>query len=328
MVCNFMHLLLPLSRLTLTLTRVDVQIHAAPPPATMRFWAPISYHGPPSDSTLSLSRSSAEAEYRGVVNADAEMCWLRKLPLELHPPLTHATMVCCGNVSVVYLSSNSIQHQRTKYVELDVCFVPERVALGLLASCARGMCESCFLSSAMEDIDGVSKSGDDQYGDDHEPNTSCIGTCCCGQQWRSQPQTRSLSKPSEPIAKELKVVWDVESGVHDFGNVKSMVLVLATNHSLEVVGVLSVPMETEANMKRIQPDVDECIDGAGGGKERLFIAANQAMAVITRLLEGKATMKTEVLRDLRILGVQAEFDVRALEKLNNGQAEVNECIKI
>jgi hypothetical protein len=33
------------------------------------------------------------------------------------------------NVSVVYLSTNPIQHQRTKHVEIDLHFVRDRVAL-------------------------------------------------------------------------------------------------------------------------------------------------------------------------------------------------------
>ncbi|GAA0146675.1 hypothetical protein LIER_06572 [Lithospermum erythrorhizon] len=50
--------------------------------------------------------------------------------LELHHPLTKATLVYCDNVSVIYLSENPVQHQRTKHVELDIHFVREKVALG------------------------------------------------------------------------------------------------------------------------------------------------------------------------------------------------------
>ncbi|GJX61201.1 ribonuclease H-like domain-containing protein [Tanacetum coccineum] len=53
---------------------------------------------------FTLSRSSAEAEYRGVANAVAETCWLRNLLRELHTPLATATLVYCDNVSAVYLS--------------------------------------------------------------------------------------------------------------------------------------------------------------------------------------------------------------------------------
>ncbi|XP_071740352.1 uncharacterized mitochondrial protein AtMg00810-like [Rutidosis leptorrhynchoides] len=40
-----------------------------------------------------LSSSSAEAEYRGVANVVAESCWLRNLLLELHCPISKATIV-------------------------------------------------------------------------------------------------------------------------------------------------------------------------------------------------------------------------------------------
>ncbi|GJY19940.1 ribonuclease H-like domain-containing protein [Tanacetum coccineum] len=77
-----------------------------------------------------LSRSSAEAEYRGVVNAVAETCWLRNLLRELHTPLSFATLVYCDNVNVVYLSCNPVQHQRTKHIEIDIHFVRDLVAAG------------------------------------------------------------------------------------------------------------------------------------------------------------------------------------------------------
>jgi len=77
-----------------------------------------------------ISRSSAEAEYRAVDNAVAEATWLRQLLLELHTPLRRATLVYCDNISAVYMSSNPVQHQRTKHIEIDLHFVRERVALG------------------------------------------------------------------------------------------------------------------------------------------------------------------------------------------------------
>jgi hypothetical protein len=73
-----------------------------------------------------VSRSSAETEYRGV----AEACWLRQLLRELHTRLTKSTLVYCDNVSVVCLSTNSIQHQRTNHVKINLHFVWECVAMG------------------------------------------------------------------------------------------------------------------------------------------------------------------------------------------------------
>ena len=77
-----------------------------------------------------VSRSSAEAEYRGVANAVAETVWLRNLFFDLGCPLSKATLVYCDNISAVYLSSNPVHHQRKKHIEIDIHFVRERVALG------------------------------------------------------------------------------------------------------------------------------------------------------------------------------------------------------
>ncbi|XP_048501601.1 uncharacterized mitochondrial protein AtMg00810-like [Beta vulgaris subsp. vulgaris] len=77
-----------------------------------------------------LSRSSTEAEYRGVANVVSESCWLRNLLLELHCPIQKATLVYCDNVSAIYLSGNPVNHQRTKHIELDIHFVREKVTRG------------------------------------------------------------------------------------------------------------------------------------------------------------------------------------------------------
>ncbi|GJW37768.1 ribonuclease H-like domain-containing protein [Tanacetum coccineum] len=77
-----------------------------------------------------LSRSSAEAEYRGVANVVAETAWLRNLLRELHSPLSTATLVYCDNVSAVYMSANVVQHQRTKHIEIDIHFVRDMVTAG------------------------------------------------------------------------------------------------------------------------------------------------------------------------------------------------------
>jgi hypothetical protein len=79
---------------------------------------------------LTVSRSSAEAEYRAVAHAVAETVWLRQLLVELHRPIGQATVVYCDNISAVYMSGNPVQHRRTKHIEIDIHFVREKVALG------------------------------------------------------------------------------------------------------------------------------------------------------------------------------------------------------
>jgi hypothetical protein len=58
-----------------------------------------------------VSRSSAEAEYRGVANAIAGCHWLRNLLRELHIDTKKATIIYCDNISVVYLSENPVHHR-------------------------------------------------------------------------------------------------------------------------------------------------------------------------------------------------------------------------
>ncbi|GJY54750.1 ribonuclease H-like domain-containing protein [Tanacetum coccineum] len=72
---------------------------------------------------VTLSRSSAEVEYRGVANVVAKTAWIRNLLCELYTPLFTTTLVYCDNVSAVYMSANPLQHQRTKHIEIDIHFV-------------------------------------------------------------------------------------------------------------------------------------------------------------------------------------------------------------
>lgn len=77
-----------------------------------------------------LSRSSAELEYRDVVNVVFKLCWLCNLLLELHCPIEKATLVYCDNVNVVCLSDNPVHYQCTKHIKIDIHFIREKVARG------------------------------------------------------------------------------------------------------------------------------------------------------------------------------------------------------
>jgi hypothetical protein len=77
-----------------------------------------------------VSRSSAEAEYRAVAHAVAECCWLRQLLQELHLSIPSATVVYCDNVSAISMTSNPVHHRRMKHIKIDIHFVCEKVSLG------------------------------------------------------------------------------------------------------------------------------------------------------------------------------------------------------
>nr|GEW02300.1 ribonuclease H-like domain-containing protein [Tanacetum cinerariifolium] len=76
------------------------------------------------------STRSVEAEYQGVANVVAETAWLHNLLRELHSSLSTATLVYYDSVSVVYMSVNPVQHQRTKHIEIDIQFVRDMVTAG------------------------------------------------------------------------------------------------------------------------------------------------------------------------------------------------------
>lgn len=62
----------------------------------------------------------------------SEITWVRALVFELQIHQTRPPDIWCDNSSVVQFSTNPMLHARAKYVELDLYFVHEKVAQGLL----------------------------------------------------------------------------------------------------------------------------------------------------------------------------------------------------
>ncbi|GKA33698.1 ribonuclease H-like domain-containing protein, partial [Tanacetum coccineum] len=65
-----------------------------------------------------------------LANVVDKSCWLLNLLCELHTSLSSATLVYCDNVSVVYLSSNLVQHLRTKHIDIHIHFIRDLVVVG------------------------------------------------------------------------------------------------------------------------------------------------------------------------------------------------------
>ncbi|KAE8672779.1 1,4-dihydroxy-2-naphthoate polyprenyltransferase [Hibiscus syriacus] len=79
-----------------------------------------------------VARSTAEAEYRSVACAAAEMVLLESLLSELHIVSHGKPTLWCDNSSAVAVCANPVLHSKFKHVELDLFFVREMVIAGKL----------------------------------------------------------------------------------------------------------------------------------------------------------------------------------------------------
>ncbi|XP_019160871.1 PREDICTED: uncharacterized protein LOC109157417 [Ipomoea nil] len=80
-----------------------------------------------------VSRSSAEAEYRVMTNAASEINWLQLLLSELDIPV-HPPQLQCDNQASIHIDNNPVFHERTKHVEIDCHFVREKINDGTLCT--------------------------------------------------------------------------------------------------------------------------------------------------------------------------------------------------
>lgn len=85
-----------------------------------------------SKKQATLSKSSAEAEYRSLASTTCEVIWLSNL---LHSVglknLLHVDIFCDNNAAI-QIAANPVFHERTKHFELDVHLVREKVASGVI----------------------------------------------------------------------------------------------------------------------------------------------------------------------------------------------------
>ncbi|GFY80783.1 hypothetical protein Acr_01g0005920 [Actinidia rufa] len=95
------------------------------------FMVVISYLGKVR-SKLFVSRSSAEAEYRAMAQGTSEILWLQSLLTELGFLMTDSSYLFCDNKSAIMLSSDSVIHERTKHIEVDIHFIRKKVRSGVI----------------------------------------------------------------------------------------------------------------------------------------------------------------------------------------------------
>lgn len=97
---------------------------------TMLGASPISWK---SRKHPTVSRSSAEVEYKALANFTAELQWLSYLFRDLGVPFIALIPVYCDNQAAIHIAENSVFHERIKHIELDCYFVREKIISGLIS---------------------------------------------------------------------------------------------------------------------------------------------------------------------------------------------------
>ncbi|CAB79159.1 LTR retrotransposon like protein [Arabidopsis thaliana] len=81
-----------------------------------------------------ISRSSAEAEYRAMAFLTQELMWLKRVLYDLGVSHVQAMRIFSDSKSAIALSVNPVQHERTKHVEVDCHFIRDAILDGIIAT--------------------------------------------------------------------------------------------------------------------------------------------------------------------------------------------------
>ena len=74
-----------------------------------------------------VSRSSAEAEYRAMATVTSELIWVKSFLASLGVFLDQPMKLYCDNQAALHIAKNPVFHERTKHIEIDCHFVRERL---------------------------------------------------------------------------------------------------------------------------------------------------------------------------------------------------------
>ena len=98
--------------------------------ATLRLLVVTWLHGVKDKKVVALS--SAEVEFREMTKGLCELLWIRRLLSEIgFTPKSEMNLYCDNNVAIA-IFQNTIQHDRTKHIEIDQHFIKQNLEDGVI----------------------------------------------------------------------------------------------------------------------------------------------------------------------------------------------------